>query len=390
MHTKATALITILFLFFLLFPAVEAQSYNYAVYGIDADRVGASSAVLAAQGCSAALNLEKDGDIYRFSSIAGTSFAKECSWRIVKYLYKNREYYAVLTSNINNITVYPDPQWWWPYAYALSLTLWKPASYNASVLVYADYADFLKMYRVVADVKAETAKDIVAVILEPLGSVVAVFKSAAELMGKAASAVIDAFKVIATVIGRPGDVNAVMYATSYRAQLMPYASNPYVGSDVQMALNCSKRLGEVRGLLKSYREQDLEKTICDVENEAPVGILGMLSIVFTAIAAAVAVFPTIMKYFVLINAVAFMAILAFYGAKAVKTQDLTYLADGFKIIYGILKFYFMVVVFIVNMIIRGMQALSQVAQALISIAQALHSALRDVADKIIDFLRSII
>jgi hypothetical protein len=181
-----------------------------------------------------------------------------------------------------------------------------------------------------------------------------------------------------------------MYATSYRTQLMPYVGNPYIGLDIQMVLNCSKPLGEVRGLLKSYREQDLQKTICDVENEAPVGILGILSVVFTVVVAAVAMFPTIMKYFVLINAVAFMAILTFYGAKAIKTQDLSYMADGFKLIYSILKFYFMVIIFIVNLIIKGVQALSQVAQALISIAQALHGALRDVADKIIDFLGSII
>ena len=93
-----------------------------------------------------------------------------------------------------------------------------------------------------------------------------------------------------------------------------------------------------------------------------------------------------MKYFVLINAVAFMAILAFYGAKAVKRQDLTYLADGFKIIYGILKFYFMIILFIVNMIIRGVQALSQVGQLIVSIAQALKSGI----EKLIDILRTLI
>jgi len=385
MHAKAAALIILFFFFLLLFP-VEAQSYNYAVYGVDAGKVSASTAVLAAQGCSAVLNLEKDGDTYRFSSVAGTSFAKECSWRIVKYSYKNKAYYAVITSNVNNITVYPDPQWWWPYAYALSLTLWKPSSYNASVLIYMSYSDFVRAYRIESDVKVETAKDIVSVVLGPLGSVVSVFNSAAELMGKAASAVMDAFKVVAIVIGKPGDVNAVMYATSYRTQLLSYSSNPYIGSDIKMVLNCSKKLGEVRGLLKSYREQDLQKTICDVENEAPMGILGILSIVFAVVAAAVAMFPTIMKYFALINAVVFMAILAFYGAKAVKRQDLTYIADGFKIIYGILKFYFIVVVFIVNMIIRGIQALSQVGQLIISIAQALKSGI----EKLIDILRTLI
>jgi hypothetical protein len=328
--------------------------------------------------------LEKDTNFYRFSALSPTDWT--CEWKIVKYSYKNKEYYAVIISNINDIAVFPDPPWWWTFVYALSFTLWKPTSYNSSVLVYADYADFLKMYRVVVDAKAETAKDIVAVILEPLGSVVAVFKSAAELVGKAASAVIDAFRVVATVIGRPGDMNAVMYATSYRAQLMPYANNPYIGSDVQMALNCSKRLGEVRGLLKSYREQDLEKTICDVEGEAPAGVLGVLSIVFTVIVSAVAMLPTIMKYFALINAVVFMAVLALYGAKAVRRQDLTYLADGFKIIYGILKFYFMVILFIVNLIIRGVQALSQVGQLIVSIAQALKSGI----EKLIDILRSLI
>ena len=379
MHAKAAALM--LFLFFLsLFFTAETQSYSYAVYGIDASLVSASQANLFTDKCIVYLNLEKNNNIYRFSSV-NTRFEKECSWKVIKYLHENKEYYAILTDNIN-ISVYLDPQWWWSYAYIFSLTFWKPNLYNHSILVYADYIDFLRMYRVVVDVKAETAKDIVSIIMEPLNTIINVFRAAAELVGKAASGVIDAFRVIASVIGKPGDVNAIMYATSYRAQLMPYTSNAYVGSDVQMVLNCSKKLGEVKGLLKSFREQDLSKTICDVENEAPVGILGMLSVVFTVIAAAVAMFPTIMKYFALINAVAFMAILTFYGAKAIKRQDLTYIADGFKIIYSILKFYFMTILFIVNLIIKGIQSLSQVGQLIVSIAQALKSGI----EKLIDIL----
>jgi hypothetical protein len=386
---KVSALLLVLLLIPLISVEGQSHSYNYAIYGVDAD-IRASTVSLATSKCGAFFSLEKDSSMnfYRFSSIVSTSFDKECSWRIVKYSHKNKEYYALLTSDIN-ITVYPDPQWWHVLVIALSLNFWRPTTYNYSVLIYMGYSDFVRAYRIESDVK-ETAKDIVAIILEPLGSIVGVFRSAAELVGKAASAVIDAFRVIASVIGKPGDMNSVMWATSYRTQLMPYAGNPYIGLDIQMVLNCSKPLGEVRGLLKSFREQDLQKTICDVENEAPVGILGVLSIVFAVISSVIAMFPTIMKYFVLINAVVFMAILALYGAKAIKRQDLSYIADGFKIIYGILKFYFSIVVFIVNLIIKGVQALSQVAQALISIAQALHGALRDVADKIIDFLGSII
>jgi hypothetical protein len=377
---KAAVLATLFLFSLFLFFSAEAQSSSYAVYGINASLVSASTANLFADKCVVYLNLEKDNNIYRFSYI-NTRFEKECRWKVIKYLHENKEYYAILTDDIN-ISVYLDPQWWWSYAYIFTLTFWKPEPYNHSILVYADYIDFLRTYRVAADVKAETAKDIVSIIMDPLNTITSVFRAAAELVGKATSGVIDAIKVIAAVIGRPGNVDAIIHASSYRTQLLPYINNPYIGYDVQMVLNCTKRLGEVAGLLKSFREQDLQKTICDVENEAPTGILGMLSIVFTAVVAAITMFPTIMKYFVLINAVMFMMILAFYGAKAIKKQDLIYIADGLKIIYSILKFYFNVILFIVNLIIKGIGSLSQVGQLLISIAQAIKSGI----EKLIDIL----
>jgi hypothetical protein len=46
----------------------------------------------------------------------------------------------------------------------------------------------------------------------------------------------------------------------------------------------------------------------------------------------------------------------------------------------------MTILFIVNMIIRGVQALSQVGQLIVSIAQALKSGI----EKLIDILRALI
>ena len=191
---------------------------------------------------------------------------------------------------------------------------------------------------------------------------------------------------LSKVIGKPGDPMAQLYAAQYRLALLQYLNSP-IRDDVEAVLNCTKPLREVRDLIPMLREEDADKTICQVEDSSPQGIVGLMSTAWTVIAMSGKVLELVARYFVVINAAVFTAILAWGGAASIKRRDPEPLVNAIKMIYGILKFYFNIGVFLLNLGLRFVEAIAQAISALISVAQALMGALRSAIDWLLGLFR---
>jgi len=151
---------------------------------------------------------------------------------------------------------------------------------------------------------------------------------------------VEGFKLLGSVIGKPGDPESPFYASIYRITLMPYASHEIIGSDVQAVLSCQKPLNVVSGLLKNYRDKDLTKTICDLENEAPTGIVGFLASAFYVVSKSTDIIVFIARHFLIIHAVIFTGILAFGASQMIQKRSVEPMLDSLRLIYAIFRFYF--------------------------------------------------
>jgi len=177
--------------------------------------------------------------------------------------------------------------------------------------------------------------------------------------------IVNGTKLLSDVIGQPGDPEAFVYAPLYRVSLMPYANHPMIGPDVQAVLNCQKPLSTVSGLLKNYRDKDLSKTICEIENSTPTGILGFFATTFHVIDAGKNFIVFIIKHFVIIHAVIFTGILAYGASSMIQRRSIEPMLDSLRLIYAIFKFYFNIGVFIYNAGLRFIQAIASLIAAIL-------------------------
>jgi len=177
--------------------------------------------------------------------------------------------------------------------------------------------------------------------------------------------IINGTRLLSDVIGQPGDPEAFVYAPLYRVSLMSYANHPMIGPDVQAVLNCQKPLSTVSGLLKNYRDKDLSKTICEIENSTPTGILGFFATTFHVIDAGKNFIVFIIKHFVIIHAVIFTGILAFGASQMIQRRSIEPMIGSFKAIYSIFKFYFMIGKFIYEAGLKFIQAIASLIEAIL-------------------------
>jgi hypothetical protein len=196
--------------------------------------------------------------------------------------------------------------------------------------------------------------------------------------------------ILGQVIGHPGDPMAQFYASQYKLALMQYENNPYIGNDVKAVLNCTKPLGEVKGLIPSLRPEDADKTICQVEDSAPQGIAGFMSTVWIAVSSLRNILVFIVKNFVLINAVIMISLLAYGTAGSIKKRSLDPLSSSVHMIYSILKFYWSIGVFIFNAGLKFIQAASQAISALIAVIGRIADWLKSAVQWIVAALASMI
>ena len=176
---------------------------------------------------------------------------------------------------------------------------------------------------------------------------------------------VEGFKILSSVIGKPGDPESPFYASIYRITLMPYASHEIIGSDVQAVLSCQKPLNVVSGLLKNYRDKDLTKTICDLENEAPTGIVGFLASAFYVVSKSTDIIVFIARHFLIIHAVIFTGILAFGASQMIQKRSVEPMLDSLKLIYSIFKFYFSIGKFIYEAGLKFIQAIASLISAIL-------------------------
>jgi len=197
-------------------------------------------------------------------------------------------------------------------------------------------------------------------------------------------------KVLSLVIGRPGDPYAQFYAAQYRLALMQHENNPYIGNDVKAVLNCTKPLKEVKGLIPSLRPEDAAKTICQVEDSAPQGIVGFMSTVWSIVLRAGSIVVFIVKNFVLINAVTITSILAFGAAGTIKKKSIEPLANSLHIIYSIFKFYWSIGVFIFNAGLKFVQAAALLGSVLIQLGEKVYNVAKTAITIIITIIKAAI
>ena len=196
--------------------------------------------------------------------------------------------------------------------------------------------------------------------------------------------------LLGQVIGHPGDPMAQFYAAQYKLALMQYENNPYIGNDVKAVLNCTKPLKEVKGLIPSLRQEDVNKTICQVEDSAPQGIAGFMSTVWITVSSLRDILVFIVKNFVLINAVIMISLLAYGAAGSIKKRNLDPLSSSVHMIYSILKFYWSIGVFIFDAGLKFVQAASQAISALIAVIGRIADWLKSAVEWIAAALASII
>jgi hypothetical protein len=220
------------------------------------------------------------------------------------------------------------------------------------------------------------------------------FSAFIQILGMAANVVINVvangLRVLGVVIGHPGDPAAQAYVAQYRLALMQYESNPYIGNDVKAVLNCTKPLKEVKGLIPSLRPEDADKTICQVEESAPQGIVGFMSTVWIVVSRAGDIVVFIVKNFVLINAVIMISLLAYGVAGSIKKRGLEPLLSSLHIIYSIFKFYWSIGVFIFNAGLRFVQAAAQLSSVLIQLGEKIYTAVKTAITVILEIVKTYI
>jgi hypothetical protein len=191
----------------------------------------------------------------------------------------------------------------------------------------------------------------------------------------------ESFRVLFDFVGRPGDPQALVYANMYRLQLASYTGSP-VGEDVRAVLECRKPLSEVRGLLRGYREKDLNKTLCQIEGEAPKGIVGFISSSLHVLSAAKDIVALVVKHFVEINAAVIASILAFKAARAIERRNIDELVSGLKAVYRIFAFYYKLLAAAVNLILNAIHVVAQSATALKAVGDAVKSIIEKIVSAI--------
>jgi hypothetical protein len=220
------------------------------------------------------------------------------------------------------------------------------------------------------------------------------FSAFIQILGMAANTVINivanGLRVLGVVIGHPGDPAAQAYVAQYRLALMQYENNPYIGNDVKAVLNCTKPLREVKGLIPSLRPEDADKTICQVEDSAPQGIVGFMSTIWIVVSRAGDIVVFIVKNFVLINAVIMISLLAYGVAGSIKKRGLDPLFSSLHIIYNIFKFYWSIGVFIFNAGLRFVQAAAQLGSVLIQLGEKIYTAVKTAITVIVEIVKTYI
>ena len=197
---------------------------------------------------------------------------------------------------------------------------------------------------------------------------------------------VDGIKIFSNFIGIPGDVESVGYAAMYRIRLQEFASNNIVGRDVQDVLNCVRPLKDVKGLLNVYREKDLNKTICDVENSKPRGILGMFSTFFYVASSMSGVAMFIAQHFIEINVIIVVAILTYSMIRSINRKSLEPLFEGFKYVGAIIKFYWNALKFIVEIVHNAARFIVQSIPAIEIIANKLKDFISWIIDRLFGWI----
>jgi len=176
---------------------------------------------------------------------------------------------------------------------------------------------------------------------------------------------VEGFRFLATIIGKPGDPLAQFYSSLYRLSLQQYVNNPYIGESVRGVLDCKLKLREVSGLIGAHRQEDLDKTLCDLESSAPQGIVGFLSVIWFTLSTSSKIIELIARNFVLINAMIILSILVFGVTETIRKRSLEPLQDAVHMIYSVFKFYFMIGKFIYEAGLKLIQAIASLIEAVL-------------------------
>jgi hypothetical protein len=178
---------------------------------------------------------------------------------------------------------------------------------------------------------------------------------------------VNSFQLLGNITGHDGDPWAEFYAGLYIAQLSQYVNHPVIGKDVQAVLNCQKNLSEVWGLLTNKRPQDYFKTICDIRNEKPTGVIGFLSTIWKTVSSehTQKIISFVFQNFLIIHAIIFTGILAYGASQMIQQRSIEPMIGSFKAIYSIFKFYFSIGKFIYEMGLKFIQAIASLIEAIL-------------------------
>ncbi len=184
------------------------------------------------------------------------------------------------------------------------------------------------------------------------------------------SIIVESNKAFGEFIGAPGDPMADYYVSQYRLRLMPLttSSNPYIAQIAREILDSKRPIGDICSnniCPFPIRGEDLSKTLNQIEDSKPKGIIGIFTVIFHGIGVARDVIAFIVKHFVLIHVILFVSILVYGFAKTIKTKDIVHVVSSAKIIYGILKFYFNAIKFLIELLIKFIQAVAQLIDAIL-------------------------
>jgi len=176
---------------------------------------------------------------------------------------------------------------------------------------------------------------------------------------------VEGFRFLATIIGKPGDPLAQFYSSLYKLSLQQHVNNPYIGESVRGVLDCKLKLREVSGLIGAHRQEDLDKTLCDLENSAPQGIVGFLSVIWFTLSTSSKIIELIARNFVLINAVVILSIIVFGVTETIRRRSLEPLQSSIHMIYSVFKFYFMIGKFIYEAGLKLIEAIASLIEAVL-------------------------
>jgi len=175
----------------------------------------------------------------------------------------------------------------------------------------------------------------------------------------------NAINFVGGMIGRTGDPTMAAQVAQYRLMLMPFLTSPYYSDIANRTLNSQLPLKSVAHLI-SVKPEHMDKTLAQLENEQPTGILGWIGTVwwFLWLSETQQFIAFMIKNFVLIHIILILAILALGLTDTIKKRDLNPLLKSFDFVKELFLAYYKFFNWLANLILRVAQVIATVIEAL--------------------------